>query len=115
MPSGSITNALIRCARQDREAEGLFEQTQPDSGLWVLELDYTQDGSQAAQIAEICLQLQANSARLKELHGGSFDYTLHLTCDLPEHVRIILPPMLSRLAWECGFNIELYANRNEEG
>ena len=115
MQSGTITNALIRCTRQDHDAEGLFEQTQPDSGLWVLELDYTQNGSQAEQIAEICTLLQANSARLKELHKGSVDYTLHLTFDLPEHERIILPPKLSRLASECGFSIELYANRNEEG
>ena len=115
MPNGYITNALIRCTRQDHEPEGLFELTRPDLGLWVLELDYTLDSTQADQIGEICLQLQSNSVRLQKLHEGSIDYTLHLTFDLPEIGRIILPPELCRLASECRFNIELYATRNEEG
>jgi hypothetical protein len=115
MSNGSITNALIRCTRQDREAEGLFELTRPDLGLWVLELDYTRDGVQAEQIAQICRQVKANSARLQKLDEGSADYTLHLTFDLPERERIVLPPALSRLASECGFNLELYATRDEEG
>jgi hypothetical protein len=87
----------------------------PDLGLWVLELDFTQDGAQAEQIAEICRQVQANSARLQRLEQGSADYTLHLTLDIPERERIVLPPTLSRLASECGFNLELYATRDEEG
>jgi len=115
MPSGSIINALIRCTRQDREAEGLFELTRPDLGLWVLELDFTYDDPQAEQIAEISRQLQANLVRLRALHEGSADYTLHLTFDLPESERIVLPPPLSRLASECGFNLEFYASRDEEG
>ena len=115
MPSGFIINALIRCTRQDEEAAELFELTRPDLGLWVLELDYTQNGTQAEQIADICQQLQRNSLRLRKLHEGSADYTLHLTFDLPEQERIILPPLLSSLASECGFNLELYATRDEEG
>ncbi len=115
MPSGTITNALIRCIRRDTAAADLFELTRPDFGLWVLELDYTQEGTQGEQIAEICRQLQLNSLRLRELHEGSDDYTLHLTFDLPERERIILPPPLSGLASECGFNLEIYATRDEEG
>lgn len=115
MPSGSITNALIRCTRQDRAAAELFELTRPDLGLWVLELDYTQDGTQGEQIAEICRQLQINLLRLRNRHEGSADYTLHLKFDLPERERIILPPSLTRLASECGLNLELYATRDEEG
>jgi hypothetical protein len=114
MPSGSIVNALIRCTRQDRVAEGLFELTRPDLGLWVLELDFELDATQANQIDGICRQLRSYSDRLKILQEGSADYTLHLTFELPEHERIILPPKLSRLASECGFNIELHADRNEE-
>lgn len=114
MPSGSIINALIRCTRQDREPEGLFEQIRDVSGLWVLELDYTHGGHQAEQIAEICHQLRVHSARLQKLQEGSVDYTLHLTFELPEIERIILPPMLCGLASECGFNIELYTERNED-
>jgi len=115
MPSGSIVNALIRCTRQDREAEGLFDLTRPDLGLWVLELDYTGDDTQVEQIAEICQQLQANLAQLRKLQEGSSDYTLHLIFDLPEHERIVLPPLFSRLASECGLNLEFYASRDEEG
>lgn len=115
MPGGSIINALIRCTRQDREAEGLFELTRPDLGLWVLELDFTPDGVQAEQIAQICRQVRSNAGRLQKLEKGSFDYTLHLKFDLPEGERIMLPSSLSRLASECGFNLELYAARDEEG
>ena len=101
MPSGSITHAFIRCTRQDREAEGLFELTRPDLGLWILELNYTQGGQQAEQIAEICRHLQVNSVRLQKLNEGSADYTLHFTFDLPECERIVFPhrfPHLPRRA-----------------
>ncbi|RYD39414.1 MAG: hypothetical protein EOP83_36815 [Verrucomicrobiaceae bacterium] len=92
----------------------MFELVRPDLGLWVLELDYTPDGVQAEQIAEICRHVEANLARLQKLEQGSAGYTLHLTFDLPEWERIVLPPALSRLASECGFNMELYATRDEE-
>lgn len=115
MPSGSITNALVRCTRNDSEAAGLFELTRPDLGLWVLELDFTPDGQQAEQLAGICRQLQANSVRLLKLYEGSVDYTLHLTFDLPDREPILLAPSLIRLASECGFNLELYVARNEAG
>ena len=114
MPRGSITNALIRCTRQDSEAEGLFELTRPDLGLWVLELDFRRDDIQAEQIAQICRQVKDNSVRLQKIEKGSADYTLHLTFDLPENERIVLPPLLSRLASKCGFNLELYTTRDEE-
>jgi hypothetical protein len=115
MPGGCITNALIRCTRKDSEATGLFELARPDLGLWVLELDFPPDGQQAEQLAGICRQLQANSVRLQRLSEGSVDYTLHLTFDLLEHDPIVLTPSLIRLASECGFNLELYAARNDDG
>lgn len=93
----------------------MFELTRPDLGLWVLELDFTPDGDQAEQIAQICRQVRSNAGRLQKLEKGSLDYTLHLKFDLPEGERIMLPPSLSRLASECGFNLELYAARDEEG
>ena len=115
MRSGSITNALVRCKREDSEAAGLFELTRPDLGLWVLELDFTPDVHQAEQLAGICQQLEANSVRLRKLHEGSLDYTLHLTFDLPECEPIVLAPSLVGLASECGFNLELYVAKNEDG
>jgi hypothetical protein len=108
MPGGSITNALVRCTRKDSEAAGLFELTRPDLGLWVLELDFTPNDQQADQLAGICRQLQAKSVLLQKLHEGSIDYTLHLTFDMPGGEPIILTPMLTRLASECGFRLELY-------
>lgn len=92
----------------------MFELVRPDLGLWVLELDYTQDGVQSEQIAEICRQLQANSVGLQKLYEGSVDYTLHLAVNLPQVDRIVLPPALSTLASECGFNLEVRVDRNEE-
>ena len=115
MPSASITNALVRCTREDSEAAGLFELTRPDLGLWVLVLDFTPDVHQAEQLAGIYRQLQANSVRLQKLREGGVDYTLHLTFDLPEREPIILAPSLVRLASECGFNLELYVAKNEDG
>jgi hypothetical protein len=115
MPSGSITNALLRCTRHDSEAQGLFELVRPDLGLWVLELDFIHNGIQAEQLADICQQIKANSVRLKKLDQGSADYTLHLTFDLLETERIVIPPSLCRLSSECGFNLELYATRDEGG
>lgn len=93
----------------------MFELTRPDLGLWVLELDFTLDGVQAEQIAQICRQVRSNAGRLQKLEKGSLDYTLHLKFDLPEGERIMLPPSLCRLVSECGFNLELYAARDEEG
>ena len=115
MQTGSITNALVRCTREDTEAEGLFELTRPDLGLWVLELDFTPSVHKSEQMAEICRQLQRNSVRMQKLSKGSFDYTLHLTFDLPGHEPIVLVPSLMRLAAECGFNLELYVAENEDG
>lgn len=114
MPSGSIINALIRCTRQDREAQGLFELTRPDLGLWVLELNFTSDGLQAEQLDQISRQVRANADRLRKLDHGSSDYTLHLKFDLPGGERVVLPASLSRLASECGFNLEIIAARDEE-
>jgi hypothetical protein len=114
MPSGSITNALVRCTRKDSDAAGLFELTRPNLGLWVLDLDFSPDDQQADQLAGICRQL-ANYARLHRLSDGSVDYTLHLTFDLLANDPIVLAPSLIRLASECGFNLELYAARNEDG
>jgi hypothetical protein len=115
MPSGSITNALVRCTRKDSEAAGLFELIRSDLGLWVLELDYTPDAQQSEQLAGICRQLQANTVRLQKLSEGSVDYTLHLTFNLPEHEPIVLAPSLMQLAAMCGFNLELYVAENEDG
>lgn len=114
MPRGSIINALIRCTRQDREAQGMFELTRADLGLWVLELDFTPDGSQAEQLDQISRQLSVNADRLQKLDDGASDYTLHLKFDLRGGGRVILPPSLSRLASECGFHIEIIAAGDEE-
>lgn len=115
MSRGSITNALVRCTRKDREAAGLFELTRTDLGLWVLELEFIQSDQQADQLAHICRQLQANSVRLRQLHEGSLDYTLHITLDLPESEPIVLDPSFMWLVSECGLKLELYVAKNEDG
>ena len=115
MPGGSITNALLRCTREDSEAAGLFELARPDLGLWILELDCTPHVHQTEQLAGIYRQLQSVSVRLQKLSEGGFDYTLHLTFDLPEHEPIVLDPSLTRLASESGFKLELYVAKNEDG
>lgn len=115
MRRATIANALIRCTRSDRKAAPSFELVRADLGLWVLELDSNPESTLSEQIIEINSQLQVRLTELKNIREGSFDYTLHLTCDLPDTTPIILPTPLTGLASECGFNIEIYVRPNEEG
>src|ERR1035437_7279899 len=115
MRRATITNALIRCTRSDRKAAPSFDLVRADLGLWVLELDSNPESAISDQIKEINGQLQMRINELQNIRDGSFDYTLHLTCDLPGTTPIILPIPLTGLASECGFNIEIYVRPNEEG
>jgi hypothetical protein len=115
MPHATITNALIRCTRSDRQAAASFELVREDIGLWVLELDPGLGVTLSEQVAEIYGQLQMRSTELRNLREGSLDYTLHLTFDLPNTVPIILPTAWSNLASECGFKFEIYVNTIKEG
>ncbi|MES2661435.1 MAG: hypothetical protein V4689_22635 [Verrucomicrobiota bacterium] len=115
MQHATITNALIRCTRSDREAAASFELVREDIGLWVLELDPGPGATLSEQIAEIYGQLQMRSTELRNLREGSLDYTLHLTFDLPDIVPIILPTALSDLASDCAFEFEIYVNTIKDG
>jgi hypothetical protein len=114
MTGPTLTNAVLRCTRDDDDAAGLFALARPDLGLWVLDLDWPPNVPLAEQLAGIHRQLQAHLVRLEKLREGSVDYTLHLTFDLPEHEPIVLPPSLISLASRCGFNLELYVSRKED-
>ena len=115
MPHATITNALIRCIRSDREPAASFELVREDIGLWVLELDPGPGATLSEQIAEIYRQLRMRSTELQNLREGSLDYALHLTFDLSDTVPIILPTALSDLASDCGFEFEIYVNSIKEG
>ena len=94
-----ITNALIRCTRNDRIAQSAFELVREAPPIWVRELPETID--------EILADLLTIRALLLELGTGSSDYTLHLAAILEDHHKILLPPELSELAGACGFVIEV--------
>jgi hypothetical protein len=104
-----LTNALIRCIRNDNAAGLAFELVRADMGLWVMELDFHFSDSWASQIESIADQLEGHRVLLASLGEGSSDYALHLAAetDAPHPLRI--PVRLARLASECGFEIEIYA------
>ncbi len=107
-PSASITNALMRCIRKDEAAGPAFELVRADLGLWVLELDFDLAGSWSCQIHSLCDQIEKNRVRLAPLREGSSDFTFHLSVETNETLPLRIPPRLSQLASECGFEIEIH-------
>ena len=99
MSKASIKNALLRCTRQDRLAEGVFDHVRDDLDLWVLELPET-----FVEISETLSNLQP---LLESLPEGGSDYTLHISANIDETHSIVIPPSLAALAASCGFSIEL--------
>ena len=97
-----ITNALIRCRRADQAAQPEFELVRDDLGLWVRELPESLD--------ELVSDLLEIRPLLKDLGSGSSDFTLHLTAYIDELHSLVLPPILSAMAGECGFAIEVYGS-----
>lgn len=103
----SLTNALLRCTRQDAAAAPAFELVRDNLGLWVLELDFDVSGSWPDQIETVCDLLESHRALLLTLAPGGSDYTLHLAVSPGEGRPVRLPAWLSRLSAECGFEIEI--------
>lgn len=108
-----IVNALIRCERSDRAAEPAFELVRDDLDLWVMELDYQLSDYWDSQIEVICDHLQLHRALLLTLQNGSTDYTLHIAAEANEWSALRIPVRLSRLASECGFEIEICEEQQE--
>ena len=113
MQTGSITNALIRCTREDKTPLESFELVCTDLGLWVRELDYTSGAGIPDQVASILSQLQSTETELRRLSGCTTDYTLFIEFDLPIPIKI--PVALSRLASDCNFDVEIYFTQNQGG
>jgi hypothetical protein len=99
--TAQITNALIRCRRSDQAAKSAFEFVRGDLDLWVRELPDTID--------ELVGDLSGIRLLLKTLRTGSSDYTLHLAATIDEMNSLVLPPLLTEMAGDCGFAIELIA------
>ncbi|MFT6178261.1 MAG: hypothetical protein ACJAQT_005142 [Akkermansiaceae bacterium] len=97
--NGIITNALIRCTREDEIAHPVFEKVRNDLDIWVLELPEI--------LNPLITDLTKHLPLLKQLRTNSSDYTLHLAVTIDEHRLISIPPSLSGLAHECGFSIEV--------
>lgn len=94
-----ITNALIRCTREDRLAQEAFELVRKGLNLWVRELPDTLD--------EIVRDLSRICPLLKTLGSDSSDYTLHIAARIDELHPLVLPPAITQIAGDCGFAIEL--------
>ena len=115
MRKGSITNALIRCTREDKTPLKSFDLVRADLGLWVRELDYDASMEIPAQIISILEQLQALEPELRSLSDCTTNYALFIEFDLPVPIPVMIPVALSRLASTCNFDIELYINQKQEG
>lgn len=94
-----ITNALLRCTRQDDLAQQCFELVRQDLGLWVFELPES--------LHEIVAALDAERTLLRSLATGGSDYTLHLAASVDEVHRLRIPSELAALSADCGFLIEV--------
>lgn len=97
-----ITNALIRCTRDDRVAHPAFELVREDLDVWVRELPENFDG--------IIGDLSVIRNLLKALRIGSSDYTLCLGATIDEIHSLSLPPELAELAGDCGFALEVISS-----
>ena len=105
MSHATITNALLRCTRDDRLAESAFELVRKDLGLWVRELPENLD--------EVVQDLSKHRILLRKLATDSPDYTLHLAAKVDEYYSLRLPPELTEIAGDCSFTIEVYASTEE--
>lgn len=102
MSEAAITNALLRCTREDDLARSLFDLVRDDIGLWVLELP-----NDWQKIAD---SLASHRSLLRALANGGSDYTLHLATTVDDTHRLKIPPEVAKLSADCGFSIELIAS-----
>ena len=99
MSEATITNALLRCTREDRLAAESFELVRSDLGLWVYELP--------ENLQEIINALSEIRPLLLPLLDGGSDYALHLAATVDERQRLSIPSSLAALSADCGFAIEV--------
>ena len=99
MSEATITNALLRCTREDRLAAESFELVRKDLGLWVYELPESFEDIVDA-VSEIRPLLQ-------KLADGGSDYVLHIAATIDGRKRLSIPCRLAGLSAECGFLIEV--------
>ena len=102
MSSAIITNALVRCTRNDDLAKESFELVRADLGLWVLELP--------ENFQEMVAVLNELRDKLRLLGVGSSDYTLHLAATVDEIKTLKIPLAVTELSADCGFAIEIIAS-----
>ena len=94
-----ITNALIRCTRDDSLAQNAFECGREGMSIWVRELPEC--------FNDILSDLSDIRPLLQKLRFNSSDYTLHIAATIDHDHIVSLPPELLTLAGDCGFSIEL--------
>ena len=99
MSEATITNALLRCTREDRLAAESFELVRDDLGIWVYELP--------ENFEDIIDAVSEISPLLRQLSNGGSDYVLHLAATIEIGRRLSIPCRLAELSVECGFSIEV--------
>ena len=102
MNKALITNALLRCTREDDLAEEIFEIVRPDLGLWVLELP-----ENFQKIVEV---LTGHRSLLRTLKADGSDFILHLAATVDEIHSLEIPSDVAALSADCGFSIEVVAS-----
>ncbi|RYD31056.1 MAG: hypothetical protein EOP85_23160 [Verrucomicrobiaceae bacterium] len=108
MRSASLSNVLIRCTRTDEKAAAAgFELVRRDLGLWVLEFETDENADFSVGLSSVCGRLAGLLPELRGLADGSQDFTLHLALWANDIAAILIPPVLSEIAAQCGFGIEI--------
>jgi len=107
VPAPKVTNALLRCVRQDSLAQPLFECVNPESGLWVWEIPLAYGLAWDRWLDQTCQLLSSRALFLSTLCSGSHDYTLFVeVADATRPLRF--SRSLLSVAMSAGFEIEVY-------
>ena len=102
-----MTNALLRCVRQDSLEHPLFECANSGLELWVWEIPTAYGISWDRWMGQACQLLSSHLPFLSTLRSGSQGYTLFVeVADAIWPIRI--PQSLLAMAVTAGFEIEVY-------
>lgn len=81
----------------------------------VPELNVGPSEATMSQMDLIIVQMERHAGLLTSLREGSSDFTLHLAIVMEEGRALRIPEKLSRLAWQCGIEIEIMRSEDNPG
>jgi hypothetical protein len=102
-----VTNALLRCVRQDSLEHPLFECANSELRLWVWEIPTAYGITWDQWMDETIELLSSQASFLSTLCSGSSDYTLFVEVANSTWPIRISQPLLA-MAVAVGFEVEVY-------